>query len=117
MELRKLRKLGREWQETLGLVDWKMTFHFTKNSVSAEVAADEMACCHMKPDTKTAKIVLKTLEVSPCDEMGAPNDLEETLVHEILHPFFVPFQGQNDLALEQAINTMAKALVTMKRKR
>lgn len=48
-----------------------------------------------------------------------PQDQEQSLVHELLHLHFAPFRADDgtpeDVAQEQAIDAIAKALVELKR--
>lgn len=113
---RKLDELRREWQKILRLQDWKISSKF----VSAKELTDGLGECEHLATAKTAKIlILNPSEMDHAAE-GIRGDPEDTLVHEMLHCHFSPFQSANKavkLQQEQAIEAIAGALVGLKRRK
>lgn len=111
-----LDELLAEWQGTLRLQDWDVEAAFRRayDLTRVDVAGE----CRWVLSNKTA--VIRILD--PCDfdpDICRPQDVERTLVHELLHLHFAPFTpiGQETYEHEQAIEAIAKALVAAKRGR
>ena len=109
-----LKTLLTEWQKRLRLQDWGI---FVKTARLAEMQCGGQGECEWVLKRKEATIVL----VDPIDyplEL-VDQDMEETLVHELLHLHFVILQPKDgtaeDTALEQAIVCISEALVKLKR--
>ncbi|BDA74379.1 hypothetical protein CAL7716_085450 [Calothrix sp. PCC 7716] len=110
MNQEKLNELLHAWQLRLGLRDW---------DISAKLChAYEMSNCwgeiSWNLHEKIADIKVRYPGESPSHAMR-PYDLEATLIHELLHIHFAPFDEVNNLAEEQAINALSKALVNLGR--
>lgn len=105
MTLATLRRITKLWQKRLKLQDWKINVRFNA-SIASENAAG-MADWH--PDNRTAEI-----DILPPHLIA--DDIEETLVHELLH---VLYEGHTwyteDLRSahqERALNQTTAALVS-----
>lgn len=105
-----------EWQKVLRLQDWTVDLQlkrerdFTNKDCNAEIGLNEQK--------KIAFIKV----IDPVDYQPGQirfQDMEEDLVHELLHIHFWPLtrgeEGEN-LAEEQAINIIAKALIHISRR-
>jgi len=102
-----------EWQRILKLQDWDVLV-----AVPSGEAMDEAeGQVTFDLGKKIADIKLVTPEGYPFDAMR-PYQMEETLVHELLHLHFAPFDAKTGtpkgVAQEQAINAIARALVNLK---
>lgn len=100
-----------EWQERLRLQDWRIGLtiararDFENDRKEAEITMMDML--------KEARIKI----LNPVDYPATcwlPQDMEEALVHELLHIHFLPF-GDCEVAEEAAINCISQALVNAKR--
>lgn len=104
-----------EWQRILKLQDWDVSIKV----VPHREAEDAWGNVHWNFQEKIADIKL----LNPADQSGGmrPYCMEETLVHELLHLHFAPFNANSgtpeQLAQEQAINAIAHALVKLKNAR
>ena len=115
METTELQLLCREWQERLGLQDWRIHIEilrerdFSKSNRGAEI--------NIVLSNKSANIHM----LDPVDYIDCwfEQDQEKDLVHELGHIIFDPFYQTEDGLVktfqEQAIDTFAKALVNLKR--
>lgn len=106
----------REWQRILRLQDWKVKAFLKREDDMSVPDADGV--CHFQITKKRGHIELR----DPID-FGSPSfpvNLEQVIVHELLHLHFAPFQGKAGspqlLAQEQAIEAIADALIELKRK-
>ena len=107
--------LCQEWQRRLRLRDWDVKIVVSR---SDEMRPNCSGTCSTILSNKTALVTL----MHPIDHSERclwPYDMEETLVHELLHMHFAPFQADEDTpadtAQEQAIDLIAHALVNLKR--
>ncbi|SRR6266852_2570024 len=108
--------LRETWQRRLGLRDWTVTVKLCRaRDMDDEDSNGEV---QILLNHRRAFIALRDpLDVKP--EYHPENDLEETLVHELLHlwtePLSLPDAGPRQVAEEQALNALAKALVALAR--
>lgn len=112
-----LRTLCAEWQKVLRLQDWEATVTYARYW---EFDGSYVGRNGYLLSSKTADIKL----LDPLDH-GNPNfiekaDTEVDLVHELVHLHFAPFMSDEKnspihTAQEQAIDLLAKALVSLKR--
>lgn len=115
MTSEELEQLTQEWQKRLGLMDWNI--HVTiehdadMNNRAGEVdwtlTLKQATIRLVDPQTIRKSLVFKY-------------DLEQTLVHELLHLHSAPFDkfksgGLKETALEVMIDKTATALVELKR--
>jgi hypothetical protein len=119
MEIEALRDRCRYWQKVLRLQDWDVLVEYKRHvelSESARCAETEYMWT-----LKCAKIAL----IDPVDRDSLtwfkPVDSETSLVHELIHLHFAPFEaakGSDQLAdQELAIEMIAEALVKLDRDR
>src|SRR5690349_9573241 len=85
---RELRELTTFWQMRLGLLDWDIDVRFAK---AWEIAEGGVGQCEHHKHTKGARIRL--LRPDDLDPSHNPtiNNIEHTIVHELLHLHMVYF--------------------------
>lgn len=112
-QMKKLVNITKYWQQRLRLNDWKVNVALVKHGGIDEGAVGE---CETIVTRKVAYIKLLMPEVY--DYQGK-YDIEQTLVHELLHLHFAPFMlnrgDKGYLQQEQAIDLIADGLVGAKR--
>src|SRR5262245_6779419 len=106
----------REWQQTLRLQDWQV-----KIDLRREKAMEYEGCHGLNGYTTSLKQSRIQIRHPTDDHPVAdyPQDVEATIVHELLHLHFAPFYVKKGLAntfQEQAIEVIARSLVELKRK-
>jgi hypothetical protein len=108
-----LEKLCREWQARLYLRDWDISIAY----LPEEKMDDAQGVCDPYPKLRRASIGILRLEDYPAE--AAPQDVEQTLVHELLHcyPHAARPGSVAEMFEEQGIEAAAKALVALKRAR
>jgi hypothetical protein len=115
---RKLTSIKREWQKLLRLQDWKIKIRFaTDEELEEATGVEAVGACHSSPETREAQILIA--DVSVLEEGDRQRDVENTIVHELLHVHFAPFQSDHEavkLQHEQAIEPITDALLKLKRK-
>lgn len=116
MNQSELEHLCREWQEILSLRDWDVKPSIKRQRDFIVKGNDAEITWNIQAKTVTIKIL------DPIDypeDTEWPQDMEESLVHELLHLHFALFTADDgtaeDIAQEQAINAIALALVRLKR--
>jgi hypothetical protein len=110
--------LCREWQETLRLQHWDVKVKIARGN-GLDLPDSVQGRCQWVLTKHSAFIRL----LDPVDwdkDILWPQDMERTLVHELLHLHFAPFDdfpvdGPKDIASEQAIEALSLALVNLKR--
>lgn len=109
----------REWQGILRLMDWDVHVKLVRGwEMGTPLAQSDT---HIEGNRATVKLV--EWRDIPDDERtdAAFTDMEHSLVHELLHVMFAPFEGKvpgeslEHEFLEQSINKLAYALVGLKR--
>lgn len=119
---RKLDSLRREWQKRLKLLDWRIGVKFAELEFLKDITCTEapIGACEHFAETKEAKIWV----LQPTDWREEPDprerDVEDTIVHELLHCQFAPFNSNNEVSrlyIEQTIEMLTAALVGLKRRR
>jgi len=106
----------REWQRVLRLQDWCL-----KIEAMREKDMEFQGChglCNYSPTLKNATITVRD-SIDFRDGAGYPEDVEATIVHELLHLHFSPFyvtKGLVNTFQEQAIEVIAQSLVGLKRR-
>lgn len=111
-----LREKCPEWQKVLRLQDWGIKVRLARARDLMEYG--DLGQCQWNNEHKRAEIlILDPNDYDPGRQI--PYDMEQTLVHELLHLHFSLFMAKDETpeatAQEQAINAMATALVTLKR--
>lgn len=117
MTLREVTALCSEWQSALHLDHWRVNVSI---SPLRDIGPDKQGKC-----TFTERILHAHIQVlEPADyPPGYPEqDIEETIVHELLHLWFAavtPLSDDEfqDTMFEQAIDTVARTLVEVKRRK
>lgn len=113
----KLRDKCAEWQKVLRLQDWDI-----KTSIERERDM-KIANCNgvitINEEHRSATIrILDPLDYSPDEPY--PQDMEKTLVHELLHIHLIPmtkdYEGHLAVAEEQAINMMTSGYIELARR-
>lgn len=106
----------KEWQEILRLQDWDIKIDILR---ARDMKLDEgQAEVHWRIESKSALIYL----LDPLDYKNDyfEQDHERSMVHELLHLHMALFSADTgtpeDIAQEQAINTIANSLVGLKYK-
>lgn len=106
-----------EWQKRLRLQDWVVKVKIARNK---DVAEKSQGHCNWVIQKKMATIIILDPLDYPDDTMH-PQDMEQTLVHELLHLHFAPFDDEVDtpkeIAIEQATDCIAYALVNIHREK
>ncbi len=111
-----LRELLKEWQEVLWLRDWDVKVGiYRQEDFDHKTGQGEITWILPKKQA-----VIKIVDPIDYPKVQWAQDMERTLVHELNHLHFAPFDNAdegsaNDISQEQAIDALAKALVTLKR--
>lgn len=104
-----------EWQQRLGLAHWKVAVRYARMADMNEHRDGEIE--FVRPRLEALIQILYPLDFPPGPHV---QDVEATLVHELLHLLWAPVQPQYEeseeyIAFEQAINLTARSLVTLRR--
>ncbi|MFN6572401.1 hypothetical protein [Dendronalium sp. ChiSLP03b] len=101
-----------EWQQRLKLQDWDISVKVVPHRES------EGAWGNVRWNLQEKFADIKLLDPNDQSDGMRPYCMEETLVHELLHLHFALFDADantpEQLAQEQAINALARALVNLK---
>lgn len=112
-----LKSACEEWQKRLRLQDWVVKCKISRNK---DVATNSQGHCNWVIQKKMATILILDPLDYPEDTMH-PQDMEQTLVHELLHLHFAPFDDESDtpkeVAIEQAIDCIAYGMVQLHREK
>lgn len=112
-----LQEKLKEWQKRLRLQDWIIT---AKIKRGRDLSNDSQANVHYVLPKKMATISIMDPIDYPPDSM-VPQDMEDSLVHELLHLHFAPISDDDDddkyyTAMEQMIESIASGLISAIRK-
>jgi len=116
--LEELSCLCAEWQADLRLNDWEVIL---KLVMPHEMGPERSGECSWVICKKRAKIsILDSQYWGGSSGSWVGEDQELTLVHELLHLHYAPFDNfkcdtPEDTALEQSIHCISQALVALKR--
>jgi hypothetical protein len=107
-----LQQKLKEWQKRLRLQDWIIKVRLAR---ALELPENSMGCVHVVLPKKMA--IIKVLDPIDYDSsLMLPQDMEDTLVHELLHLHLEPIlHGIDDskhIEVEQAIESISFGLVT-----
>ncbi len=99
-----------KWQATLRLKDWDVKAELVDRLL---IEGNDGACNH---ELKLRQAVIYVASKKGRPDFVKPFDPENTLVHELIHLIFAPFQFRLEgspecIAQEQAIDVLATALV------
>jgi hypothetical protein len=109
--------LCREWQGVLRLMDWAVRARVVRASDMSE--GHEGSCWYTQAKKQASIKLMDPVDWPP--DAVFEQDMEWTLVHELLHLHFAPFmsdKGPDDpehIAMEQAIDLIASGYVRLKR--
>lgn len=111
-----LIKLCREWQEHLRIEYWSVALRIARARDFS--LANSQGECNWT--ITTAMATIKILDPLDYPESPFKQDMEKTLVHELLHLHFCAFDGtaagsMEEKMLERTIDHLARALVKLKR--
>lgn len=106
-----------EWQLRLGLMDWDITIKYVRHF---DLDQYTVGTCKWHMKTKEAKIKILVPEDFPETIAYRENDIEMTIVHELLHLHISPIVESDtntfrETIEEQVIHKISKALVNAKR--
>ncbi|MCY9513310.1 hypothetical protein [Paenibacillus apiarius] len=109
-----LRARCADWQKTLRLQDWIVVVGISR---ARDMQLDNCCgVCEWSLPKRMANIRILDPTDYPADSME-PQDMELTLVHELLHLHFAPMSTEdNTVPEEQAIEAISRGLVELKRK-
>ncbi|MBR3241182.1 MAG: hypothetical protein IKF90_00595 [Parasporobacterium sp.] len=111
-----LKELCKEWQERLRLQAWNIECgiyrerNFSNNGCDGE----------NEYDLRNGNSLIRILDPLDYPKSRFPQDMEATLVHELLHLHFAPFEPEKDDGLdhhimEHTICILSETLVALKR--
>lgn len=112
-----LKQKCAEWQKILRLQDWDVHVSIVRDSNMK--LKDVNGECEWVLQTKQAHIrILDPIDYP--EDTRWPQNMEHTLVHELLHLHFSPFDTHEygsleHTSMEQAIDMISSALVLLKR--
>lgn len=102
-----------EWQPDLRLQHWTITVQYTRR---LEASAQNR---YMLLSLKSKIEIVDPIDYN-ADYCNEPQDVERSLVHELLHLHFAGISPDNDSPLhvheEQAVESLARAIVALKRR-
>jgi hypothetical protein len=102
-----LQKKLKEWQKRLRLQDWLIKARICRSHELPDVMA--------VPTLPKKMALIKILDHNDYDPTCVfPQDMEDSLVHELLHLHFAPLGLDDDkyIELEQAIESIASGLIS-----
>lgn len=114
----RLKELTAEWQKTLRLQDWDIDVSFKRHFEMCE--ENVLGQCVSTPSVR--KSTIHVLVPEDADTPQSDYNLEETLVHEILHVHFSEWENlftKGDampVSSEAGIDAISHALVALKYK-
>lgn len=117
---RKLTALKKEWQAKLRLMDWRIKIRFTdlKELEDWTGIPDAIGACRHHAETKSAEIIVLDPKYFGDDATDRTADVENTVVHELLHCHFAPLRTDepaNRLIVEQIIELVSEVVLAEKR--
>jgi len=113
MTQEELQTLCVQWQKTLRLQDWDVRLKLVRQR---EIPEKQGECAWLVSKKQATVKILDSIDYSP--NLEWLQDQETTLVHELIHLHYAPIdhtEGLSEKILEQAVNSMALALVELKR--
>lgn len=111
--LKSIYELTEKWQKCLRLQDWDIVVKIKR----MEDMPKNLGECVSSLTKKQA--IISLLEPNDTSNGDFPYDMEETLVHELLHIHFIEADDENGCCpdgVEQAIEEVARALIKLDRK-
>ncbi len=111
---KRLQRVCRDWQHRLRLNDWEVKIVFASLE---DLPAESQGACDWNLHARTAEI--KVLDPKEWDS-AIPQDVENTVVHELIHLHLAPWDTKNkaqEIQMEQAIESLSGAFVSLKRRK
>jgi hypothetical protein len=112
-----LQKLCNEWKKRLGLAHWRIDIRYGRRD-----EFDDNVIANVTHQIEFENAVIKILD--PSQYIGLfPQDIEQSIVHELLHILFAPIEpeggyyGEQKVLAEQIADRIARVLVSLKRER
>lgn len=116
MDIGEMENLCSEWKNRLRLQQWEVAIRIARQKEFED--KNSQGECHWTLSTALATIKI----LDPIDYPDTPfaQDMEKTLVHELLHLKFCDFAktetgSLEDVMMERAVDHLARALVELKR--
>jgi hypothetical protein len=110
-----LQKACALWQKRLRLQDWDVRVRVRRK---AQMSAEKCRAC-VDADLRLKEALIEIQDPIDYTPKIWVNDMEQSLVHELLHLHFAPFEAEEGtaelVAQEQAIELIACALVNLAR--
>ena len=112
-----LQALCKEWQDVLRLRDWDVQAELVRYW---EIPDKKGETAFLSNNQRWAKVRLRVHDDTPTADNFAPTDLEQVLVHELLHVKF--HDCERDIEelygrdLHRVVEELADALVMLKRR-
>lgn len=111
-----LKELCKEWQERLRLQAWNIECGIYRGMDFYNKGCDG----ENEYDLRNGDSLIRILSPLDYPESRFPQDMEATLVHELLHLHFAPFEPEKDDGLdhrimEHVICILSETLVALKR--
>lgn len=108
----RVRKLIKKWHQTLGLNWWRLKYEFKREKSEKDSDDDKdwatTARCIASPNYLDATIIFYLPEIATMDD----NELEETVLHEMMHVFLSPMSTkEKDDEEERVATTLARAFI------
>lgn len=116
-----LRAYCASWQELLGLRDWNVTVRLVRASEyqGSVTKGGDVRWSHEKRAALIRITAAEDYSNQADKDLEMPQDMEATLVHELLHLHTVGFTEKaadhEIVAEEQMVNAVARALVSLSR--
>jgi hypothetical protein len=115
----RLERTMHYWQARLRLLDWKTSIEFVR---FPDMPKDSQACIDWNLHSRTA--VIWVLDPRDWAEHGSSStgekqDIENSVCHELVHLHLAYWDTKNkaqDVQMEQAIESLTEALVSLKRR-
>ena len=106
----RVRKIIKKWHQSLGLNWWRVTYTFKREKAERENDEDKdwatTAKCIASPNYLDATIIFYLPEVATMPD----EELEETVLHEMMHIFLSPMSTkEKDDQEELVATTLARA--------
>ncbi len=115
---KQLEKALAKWQKILRLMDWKIDISIERG----RYFSNQESQAEVEWYIQNKRAVIKILDPIDYEDALDEQDMELSLVHELLHLHLAPFDtfesgSQEEIALEQCIEMISMALVNLERKK
>jgi len=109
---KRVRVYIKKWHHSLGLSWWRMKYSFMREQAERDNDDDKdwktCARCIASPDYLNAEIIFYLPEIIDMPE----EELEETVLHEMMHVFVSPMSvKEKNNEEERTVTTLARALI------